>query len=268
MIAEFVCSIMLTAAIADHGTTVATDSIGRAPSDSHCAVELSADWPRDGQQPLTDSLRAYITAELAAFYMPNPDGATTDHPAYKGDTADGKAVIDYYAESILEDMQAAYRLWTRETGDTSMYMIDQSSVRKTSENDSIVTYEASCYIFQGGAHGSNWIEGATFSKSDGHRIIIDLDPLEIDGMQPLLREGFNKYLKDNGQTITVDDIINDGMFLTDGVIPLPSSPPFLTTEGVKFVYQQYEIGPYALGLPTFTIPLDKLKPFFGLRIED
>lgn len=270
-IKELICAVALataTPAMAQQDTViipaneVATDSISRAPSDKHCSVELAVDYPRDGAQPLTDSLRSYIATELRAFYMPRLDGDGLPRPAtYTGSLADGKALVDFHAEHLLADMQDVYQSWVNDSGPADIYMINQSSIRKTSETDSIVTYEASCYTFEGGAHGSYWLEGATFNKQDGQRMEIDLDPMKLDDMQPLLREGYAKYLNDNGAEITVDEILKGGVFLTDGLIPLPSSNPYLTKEGVKFVYQQYEIGPYAIGTPTFTIPLDELKPY-------
>ena len=42
-------------------------------------------------------------------------------------------------------------------------------------------------------------------------------------------------------------------------IPLPKNPPYFTQDGLTFVYQQYEIAPYAAGMPTFSIPYDVAK---------
>lgn len=237
----------------------ATDSIGRAPSDEHCSVELAVDFPSASGQ-LADSVRSYIAEELKSFY-PQQDDGTTNPAEYKGDIVDGKALVGFHAESILKDLQKSYATWTKNGEPQDMYLMTQASIHKASENDSIVTYESGCYTFQGGAHGSYWQEGVTFRRSDGSRIDIELDPLLIDSLQPMLRDGVNKYLHDNSSGITVESLMDGGLFLADRTIPLPSTPVYLTADGVKFVYQQYEIGPYAIGLPTFTIPLDKLRPY-------
>lgn len=259
MIASLICSIMLIA-----GTdTLVTDSISRAPSDQNCSVELTVDFPTAGPEALVDSIQSYIATEMKSFYMARLDGDGEPHAAnYTGDIKDGKALVDFHAEHILADMQDIYRSFTSDSG-VQTYMTDQGTIRKSSENDSIVTYESGCYQFEGGAHGLYWLEGTTFRKSDGTRIVIDIDPFQVDDMQPLLREGLSQYLKDNGSEMTVDDLINGGTFMTGGQIPLPSSNPYLTADGVKFVYQEYEIGPYALGTPSFTIPLDKIQPFLS-----
>ena len=43
-------------------------------------------------------------------------------------------------------------------------------------------------------------------------------------------------------------------------LPLPSTPPFMTEKGYVLIYQQYEIAPYAMGMPGDTIPYNVLKP--------
>lgn len=258
MIAEILCSMMLLT----NGDTLVTDSISRAPSDAKCSVELTVDYPTAGPEALVDSVRAYIATEVKSFYMARLDGDGSPRPAeYSGDLKDGKALVDFHSEHILADMQDIYRSLTKDYGGTEMYMTDQGHIRRTSENDSIVSYEAGCYQYEGGAHGLYWVEGTTFRKSDGKRIVINLDLSKVDAMQPLLREGLAKYLRDNGAETTIDDLLKSDTFISDGQIPLPSTNPYLTADGVKFVYQEYEIGPYAIGTPTFTIPLKDIQPF-------
>ena len=258
MIAEILCSMMLLR----NGDTLVTDSISRAPSDAKCSVELTVDYPTAGPEALVDSVRAYIATEVKSFYMARLDGDGSPRPAeYSGDLKDGKALVDFHSEHILADMQDIYRSLTKDYGGTEMYMTDQGHIRRTSENDSIVSYEAGCYQYEGGAHGLYWIEGTTFRKSDGKRIVINLDLSKVDAMQPLLREGLARYLRDNGAETTIDDLLKSDTFISDGQIPLPSTNPYLTADGVKFVYQEYEIGPYAIGTPTFTIPLKDIQPF-------
>ena len=158
MIAEILCSMMLLT----NGDTLVTDSISRAPSDAKCSVELTVDYPTAGPEALVDSVRAYIATEVKSFYMARLDGDGSPRPAeYSGDLKDGKALVDFHSEHILADMQDIYRSLTKDVG-TEMYMTDQGHIRRTSENDSIVSYEAGCYQYEGGAHGLYWIEGTTF----------------------------------------------------------------------------------------------------------
>ena len=45
----------------------------------------------------------------------------------------------------------------------------------------------------------------------------------------------------------------DGLSLENGIIPLPGNGVYLSPEGVVFIYGFYEIGAYAIGMPTFTV---------------
>ena len=49
--------------------------------------------------------------------------------------------------------------------------------------------------------------------------------------------------------------------LKDGQIPLPAWAPYPSEEGLNLVYQQYEIGAYALGMPSCILPWDEVEPF-------
>ena len=108
-----------------------------------------------------------------------------------------------------------------------------------------------------------------------------VDTTRVKDLQPILRKGVLSYLNqqsgDENQTANeektgnegqneneeqiTDAQLNDYLFIENGIIPLPSSSPYLAKDGVHFIYQQYEIGPYAMGLVSFTVPLDKIKPY-------
>lgn len=79
--------------------------------------------------------------------------------------------------------------------------------------------------------------GVTFDKKSGVRLrnILNADCEKV--LQPLLKEKVENYLK---QTVSSDDRemseaelkdLMDGLFLEDGVIPLPGNGLYLSPEG-------------------------------------
>jgi hypothetical protein len=50
-------------------------------------------------------------------------------------------------------------------------------------------------------------------------------------------------------------------------MPLPQCPPLFTKDGVRFIYGQYEIAPYAAGMPDFTVPYNKLEKFMKVTAK-
>lgn len=80
-------------------------------------------------------------------------------------------------------------------------------------------------------------------------------------IQPLLRGGLLQYFADCGEEIT-DDELNDLLFIERGeLIPLPVSEPYPSADGITFIYNQYEIASYAMGMPEFTISWDDAEAF-------
>ena len=47
----------------------------------------------------------------------------------------------------------------------------------------------------------------------------------------------------------------------DGLIPLPQWAPMPTADGLKFIYQQYEVTAYVDGMPEFTLTYDEVAPY-------
>ena len=76
----------------------------------------------------------------------------------------------------------------------------------------------------------------------------------------LIRDGLKEYWE-----VKTDEELDDMLMDKDNfsVRPLPDCPPLFEKKGVTFVYNQYEIAPYATGLPSFTIPYEKLVPFMN-----
>jgi len=138
-----------------------------------------------------------------------------------------------------------------------------STLSRILDADKYWVYLSEDYVYMGGAHGG--IGGAgylTYSKEDGSRITGFLDPSKLDEIQPILRQGIVRFFDESGEDISEDEVI-DYLFIEDGIIPFPAYEPYPTEDGLNFIYQQYEIAPYAMGMPSFTVPFSEIKPFLS-----
>ena len=134
-------------------------------------------------------------------------------------------------------------------------------LEKQYETDRFVVFNSTDYIYMGGAHGGVIGQGSpTFDKKDGHRVEKFLRDDALPQMQNLLTAGLVEYFTDDEGTINAENL-RDYLFLEDETIPFPAWTPHPTEEGLCFVYQQYEIAAYAMGMPSFIIPYDALKPY-------
>ena len=227
-----------------------TDSIALVQEDSIASIEIILDYPTNGSKPLIDSLRQFLakTLDVDTLQAANPDSLLR-HALQRGysEMKNEYDEIRQYRDSDLPTMEYYYH------------------IKKDMETHSYVTYIVEYYEYRGGAHGGTSIWGNTFRKDNGKSLgwnmLANTDSKEF---QQLIKDGVSSYFQPNDSTIITDDQLKDLLIIETDIdhLPLPQYPPFLSDQGVSFIYQQYEIADYATGMPSFTIPYDKLKPFF------
>lgn len=107
-------------------------------------------------------------------------------------------------------------------------------------------------------HGSDYAAGAAHGMPWGYLVSFDLKNLR--------QLTFDDIIAPQGREAVLQMIIQElnenyaEEGLTDA-IDFPMADPALTTEGVQFDYQAYEIGPYSMGMPTVVLPYDKVRPY-------
>lgn len=240
--------------------TLVTDSIVYDQALCHIKV----DYPTAGQDSIVSAVRQYIAKELEDLYLPTSmNGGEDGTPAvYKGELNDGKKLVDFHGKANsdyltgmqkeLEDLNSAHQI----------HVSYEINIRKTEETPAYITYQSWTYNYMGGAHGSAFNHSVNISKATGEALAETVDTLKVKELQPLLRKGVLSYLNDNNPDEKVtEEQLADYLFIDNGTIPVPALTPYLTKEGVCFIYQQYEIGPYALGMVTFTVPYADIKTF-------
>lgn len=129
------------------------------------------------------------------------------------------------------------------------YSIDGSPVEKEQE-DSILSYmvQTDCYL--GGAHGSYVEMFYNFDKKSGKFFNIrDIVPAEkekemLTAMEEQLCEDWNVENKEELQEQTGITMLGD-LYLTNNFL--------LKNDSITFVFNQYEIAPYAAGLICVTL---------------
>lgn len=229
--------------------SLVTDSISLIQEDSIASVEIILDYPTKGSRPLIDSLRQFIamTLNVDTLQAANPD-SLLHHALQYGYTEMKKEYDDIreYRENDLPTMGYSYQ------------------IKKDVETNRYVTFIVEYYEYRGGAHGGTIIWGKTFRKDNGKSLGWNmLAKTDSKEFQQLVKDGIRSYFQANDSTIMTDDQLKEELLIEADIdhLPLPQYPPFLTDQGMSFIYQQYEIAAYAMGLPSFIIPYDKLKPF-------
>lgn len=233
-----------------------TDSIAFCEQkDSTLKCSVVVDYP-SGDDSLSVGVRRYVAGELARLFLPTMQEEDEPAAVFKGTKEDGKALVDFYGKLNFGYLKSQYA----ELKDLGIAGLSYDlSIRKTGETDRYLTYETSCYVFLGGAHGSAVCYPVNIVRSTGKVLAATIDTLKQKALQPILRRGVKEYISKAENRKIKDRDLQNMLFVEHGIIPLPATVPVLTPEGLRFVYQQYEIGPYALGMVEFTVPYADVK---------
>ena len=175
--------------------------------------------------------------------------------SYRGDKDDIQALVDYYGKQHTDTLRSMRAEGVPDFAELC-YDVD---TEKLFETDKIVTYQLTITINFGGAHPLTQVMGASFSKDDGRRLKWDiLRSGQESKLQSMISEKLMDYFNVKTQAELmeylqgVDDIAH---------LPLPVTPLYMTNDGFVFIYQQYEIAAYAMGMPTETISYRQIKPY-------
>lgn len=178
---------------------------------------------------------------------------------YAGDCLDGQKMFQFYVNKTKELFDAERASWGEDAPQDliNTEYIQERDFAKDCETDKYITYTLTTDFYLGGAHGSYEVSGQTFRKQDGRRIgweILNNDKEE--DIQQLLKDGLKEYFEVSDEEAFQSCFLNEADYY---YVPLPKCPPLFTQEGILVQYQQYEIAAYALGLPGFTIPYDRIR---------
>ena len=237
-------------------------------------------------QVIRDSLVNIIGNSIRSYQGSQMEDSKPLIAKYNGDEKDAKSMLDYYSKAVSkllnsqakEDYDERVKYWEEDTTLTEEqrkefkegvtpwdYSMD---VTKTSEDSTFVVFNDTEYAYIGGAHGGvfGW-GGITFRFSDGSIVKDFLKDNVVKDMQPLLKKGLKEYFNENAdEKIKTDQQLMEQLMLPEeskGLIPLPAWTPCPDEKGkgLVFTYQQYEIACYAVGMPSFVLSWDELKPF-------
>ena len=232
-----------------------TDSIGLHKNDGVVEVKLSVDYPVKGSPLMVKALRKYIATTMGA------DSLSIDN---RDSLLESACQYGYkQMMSLRKEM-----MYDNET-DIPTYFISYD-IKKETDCLGYVTYIVNYADYTGGAHGSAYSTGSTFTKKDGKCWEWNmLKDTKSNGFRQLMKEGVRDHFKMFEKQDITDEQLKDMLLIDEDVnhIPLPAWAPYLTYQGVAFAYQQYEIAPYAAGIISFIIPYEKIMPYLVPEIK-
>ncbi len=143
------------------------------------------------------------------------------------------------------DEEAAYIGLTK---DRSYSLLMTTAV---STSSSSITYVLTTYMDTGGAHGGTFITTYTYDRS-GKKV--EINPTVLPQLSEAAQVYLIKHLGEDANEMTIKE----------GTAPKIENwnTWFVEGDNITFVFQQYQVGPYVLGLQEFTVPIQQYDNLF------
>ncbi len=230
--------------------------------------ELHVAYPLRAGQPLLDSTRNLICQWLANYVEYYNWGTP-----YSGPIENGDVVLSYYENELQNNTLERFfgnsgddfREEVQYDGNGNLRTHDVElftylEIIPICISSKFVTYIRYHENYMMGAHGAQDFDFATILSKDGSTVDWNIfrEDMKSDLAALVRRSIYVSYF--HGDDPSGDD--SDYLFPTAYEnFPLPSAKPALMADGIIFLYQEYEIAPYAAGHPACLITYDMLTKY-------
>jgi len=161
-----------------------------------------------------------------------------------------------YFRSILEDFKSDF---DQENVGAPWNFYDSTYIDESYEQ--FVQVKRNSYSFTGGAHGSSYIDNVLFSRETGEQLKLK----DFISDAPKLTRIAEKYFRQTTEIKPTDDLEEIGFWFTNG-FELNGNFYFENNKMI-FIYNQYEIGPYSMGIIAVEIPVREIKSLLKIDFK-
>ncbi|NHF58819.1 DUF3298 and DUF4163 domain-containing protein [Flavobacteriaceae bacterium TP-CH-4] len=132
----------------------------------------------------------------------------------------------------------------------------------TYEDTEHLTIEMNSYIFTGGAHGYSINQFLNFDKQKGR----ELENWELFKNQQDFEEFAETKFREQEAIPENASINHTGLMFERDSFYLPDNIGF-TEQGIKLLYNPYEVASYSDGAISLVLPFEEVKPYLANRIK-
>lgn len=187
-----------------------------------------------------------IETDFYTIKVTQPENAEKDFPEIFAVTKNAITTFEkQYGNLSPEDIE------TLGLGGDRIYDLQIDTTIATSTKT--VSYIVTLYEFTGGAHGITAVKTFTYDK-DNH-LIDEKGLFGENNWRPVVSDITYTYLKEKLKENTTDEALKEGTKPQGENL----ATWYLEGDDVVFVFGQYQIGPYVLGIQEVPIPREKLK---------
>jgi len=197
------------------------------------------------------TLQQRFVRTMQSWYFQNPDDDEPENYDSLPPEKAVKAIINTwkakYSEAIKEEADDPKPEWA-----TAWELRYSNTIPFV--NEKLLQLQTETYQHVGGAHGATWFTCHLFNLQTGEEYSRDdiFKPESSARIHRLLVAALLNYW----EVKSPRDVL-----LMEEEVWTENTDFSLTTEGIAFVYSDYELGSYALGCAQVTIPYDKIMPY-------
>lgn len=163
---------------------------------------------------------------------------------------------NYFADILIE-----FKKSFKSAGEEYMPWSLIDSIRIDDSKTKYVHLETFTYSFTGGAHGNGFESHLLIDKETGKQLGVNDFFSNIKKLNYLVDFYFRKSVG-----LSQNENLQDAGWFIEGRLE-SNNNFYFTDKSLVFVYNSYEIGPYAVGAPIIEIPLSKVQDILKFNIK-
>ncbi|MFD2706219.1 S-layer homology domain-containing protein [Salibacterium lacus] len=233
-------------ALAVHRLTTGYEDLAFRPSETVTRAQFGVFLARAEKESFRAPYAVLPQKEARGIYYPEVHGLSKEAEEAVNQT------FEQQAKAAAERRQEVMELSEQEPdGELAQAYDYQQNYRVESSSGNYLSVVFRSYEFTGGAHGLSHDTAYTFDPDTGEQVEFPHLFDEHTDYASIFNEKIRSGAPDSGEPF---ELIVD----FEGVDP-STRQFYVTEEGPAVYFQPYEIGPYAAGIPSYTVPWDAFQ---------
>jgi len=130
---------------------------------------------------------------------------------------------------------------------------DRTRIKLYATTEKSFTLAIINYNYSGGAHANRTVEYENYAIKNGKEL--EIKDIFVNGYSDKLTSIANRYYRESNKLSVNDSLTKIGWYGDKFIL---SDNVAITTEGLEFLYNPYEIKPHIAGITTFLLPYNKI----------
>lgn len=169
-------------------------------------------------------------------------------------------MADSVANGFAQELMEFYDPENEDASFTSAYTYEEKGYPLPNARSGYLVYERNLYSYLGGAHGSTFFQYRNIRLTDG-KVMLQSDVFLPGEAEEKVKALIMRQLMEDSDCATVEQLQEETGITMLGDVYINDDNFQLLADGILFLYNIYEIAPYACGPVSVVVPYDQLAPY-------